>query len=192
MEADWGSAIDIASRAPSLADNKEFIQFFARYLRMSASPATAMKYARMNGDIDVRAMLGSIRVPTLILHAVGDRVCDIGNARYLASKIAGARLCEIDSDDHLFHLTQLDRTIDVIEQFVTGHRSEPPDQSVVTTILFTDIIGSTELASKLGDRQWAELLATHHARVRELLERYRGVVVKSTGDGFHAEREHAI
>ncbi len=186
METDWGSAIDITSRAPSLADNEEFIQFFARYLRMSASPATAIKYARMNGDIDVRAMLGSIRVPTLILHAAGDRVCDIGNARYLANNISGARLCEIDSDDHLFHLTQLDQAIDEIEEFVTGHRSEPPDESVVTTFLFADIIGSTELASKLGDRQWADLLATHHARIRELLERYRGVEVKSTGDGFHA------
>jgi class 3 adenylate cyclase len=186
MEADWGSALDFASRAPSLADNDDFTKGAARYLRMSASPSTAIRYARMNGEIDVRAMLGSIRVPTLILHAVGDRVCDIGNARYLASKIPGSRLCEIDSEDHLFHLTHLDEAIEEIEEFVTGHRSEPPDESVVTTILFTDIVGSTELASRLGDRRWADLLAEHHTRVRGLLERYRGVEVKSTGDGFHA------
>lgn len=186
MESDWGSAIDIASRAPSLADNDEFIKGFARYLRQSASPATAIKYAHMNGDIDVRATLGSIRVPTLVMHATGDRVCDIGNARYLANKIPGARLCEIESEDHLFHLTHLDQAIDEIAEFVTGHRSEPPDASVVTTILFTDIVGSTKLASDLGDRQWADLLAAHHAQVRALLERYRGIEVKSTGDGFHA------
>lgn len=186
MEANWGSAIDIAARAPSLAEDKDFVKGFARYLRLSASPATALKYARMNGDIDVRAMLSSIRVPTLILHATGDRVCDVGNARYLAGKISGARLREIDSDDHLFHLTQVDQAIDEIEEFVTGHRSEPPDESVVTTILFTDIVGSTELASKLGDRRWANVLSEHHAHVRSLLERYRGIEVKSTGDGFHA------
>ncbi len=186
MESDWGSAIDISSRAPSLAHDKEFLRQFARYLRMSASPATAVKYARMNGEIDVREMLPSIRVPTLILHATGDRVCDIGNARYLASRIPGARLCEIDSEDHLCHITQLDCVIDEIEEFTTGHRSEPPDESVVTTILFTDIVGSTELAAKLGDRAWAELLGAHHEQVRTLLARYRGVEVKSTGDGFHA------
>jgi pimeloyl-ACP methyl ester carboxylesterase len=186
METDWGSALDFASRAPSLADNEDFKKGAARYLRMSASPATAIRYAQMNGDIDIRAMLGSIRVPTLVLHAVGDRVCDIGNARYLANKIPGARLHEIDSRDHLFHWTHLDETIEEIEEFVTGHRSEPLEQSVVTTILFTDIVGSTGLASKLGDRRWAELLAEHHAQVRASLDRFRGVEVKSTGDGFHA------
>lgn len=186
MKADWGSALDFASRAPSLVDNEDFTKGAARYLRMSASPATATRYAQMNGEIDVRATLSSIRVPTLILHATGDRVCDIGNARYLKSKISNARLREMDSEDHLFHLTHLDETIQEIEEFVTGHRSEPPDESVVSTILFTDIVGSTELASKLGDRRWADLLAEHHTQVRALLERYRGVEVKSTGDGFHA------
>ena len=186
IETDWGSAFDMASRAPSLAEDEEFLRIYARYLRMSASPATAIKYARMNGEIDIREMLPSIRVPTLILHATGDRVCDIGNARYLASRIPDARLCEIDSEDHLCHLTHLERVIDEIEEFATGHRSEPPDESVVTTILFTDIVGSTALAAQLGDRQWAELLGTHHAAVRDLLARFRGVEVKSTGDGFHA------
>jgi class 3 adenylate cyclase len=186
MEADWGSAIDISSRAPSLAHDEAFLQHYTRYLRMSASPATAVKYARMNGEIDVRDVLPLIRIPTLILHATGDRVIDIGNARYLASKISGARLREIDSRDHLCDLTEHERVLDEIEEFVTGHRSEPPDQSMVTTILFTDIVGSTQLAAKLGDRRWADLLGAHHAEVRNLLTRYRGVEVKSTGDGFHA------
>ena len=186
MEADWGRGIDIAARAPSLAGDPRFIKHYERYLRMSASPATAVGYARMNGQIDVRDVLPSIRVPTLILHAMGDRVSDIGKARYLASHIPGATLREIESGDQLCHLTHTDEVVDAIERFTTGRRGEAHDESVVATILFTDIVDSTRLAAQLGDREWSQRLASHLEVTRELLERFRGVEVKSTGDGIHA------
>lgn len=186
MEADWGSAIDISVRAPSLAHDEAFIHWYSRYLRLSASAATAASYVRMNGDIDVRNILSSIRVPTLIVHATGDRAIDIHNGRYLAERIPGARLCEIDSEDHLCFLTDVDEVLGAVEEFITGRRSQASTDTVVTTILFTDIVGSTQLASKLGDQQWADLLGAYHAEIRGLLAFYRGVEVKSTGDGFHA------
>lgn len=186
MEVDWGSALDISSRAPSLAHDKNLSRFYARYLRMSASPATAVNYARMNGDIDVREILPSIRVPTLVVHATGDRAVDVGNGRYLAGRIPGARLCEIQSEDHLCFLTEVDRVMDEVQEFVAGRRSDTSSESVVTTILFTDIVGSTQLAAELGDRRWADLLGAHHAEIRGLLALHRGAEVKSTGDGFHA------
>ena len=188
MQQDWIATIDAAvlARAPSLAGDAEFVRHFSRYLRMGASPSTGIKYARMNGEIDMRHVLPSIRVPTLIVHATGDRVCSLASGRYLADNIPGARLCEIESDDHLCHITHTETVVSEIQELVTGQRSSPIEDSIVTTILFTDIVGSTDLASQLGDRQWANLLVEHHALVRNKLAEFRGVEVKSTGDGLHA------
>lgn len=186
MRVDWGTAIDIAIRAPSLAHDEAFLSHWARYLRMSASPKTAAAYAEMNGDIDVRDILPSIRVPTLILHCKGDRVCNIENGRFLARMIPGARLVEIESDDHLHYVDGTGQILREIEEFITGGHSEAGADSVVSTIMFTDIVGSTKLASDLGDRKWSDLLSAHNAEVRDLLKIHRGIEIKSTGDGFHA------
>jgi class 3 adenylate cyclase/alpha-beta hydrolase superfamily lysophospholipase len=186
MKVDWGSALEIGRRAPSLAHDEAFLSRWARYLRMSASPKTAVAYVEMNGDIDVRDILSSIRVPTLILHGTGDKVCRIENGRYLAEKIPGARLIEVETDDHLIYTGEWESILPDIEEFVTGKHTRPEADSVVCTIMFTDIVGSTELASELGDRKWSELLSAHNATVRDALSIHRGIEVKSTGDGFHA------
>jgi len=188
MEQDWVAAIEaaISARAPSLGGDEEFVRYFSRYLRLGASPSTGVKFTRMNGEIDIRHVLPSIHVPTLIVHATGDRVCSLSSGRYLAENIPGARLCEIESEDHLCHLTHTEEVVSEIEELVTGQRSAPIEDSVVTTILFTDIVGSTDLASQLGDQQWAALLVEHHQLVREKITQLRGVEVKSTGDGLHA------
>lgn len=186
MKLDWGTAFDIGRRAPSLAHDKAFLGHWARYLRMSASPKTAVAYAEMNGDIDIRDILSSIRVPTLILQGTGDQVCRLENATYLAEKISGARLVEVETDDHLIFTDEWESVVPQIEEFVTGKHTRPEADSVVCTIMFTDIVGSTELASTLGDRKWSELLSAHNAMVRDALSIHRGTEVKSTGDGFHA------
>jgi class 3 adenylate cyclase len=186
VKADWGSAIDIGKRAPSLAHDEAFLSHWARYLRMSASRKTAVAYAKMNGDIDVRDILSSIRVPTLILHAKGDQVCSIDNGRYLAREIPGARLIEVETDDHLIYTDEWESVLPDIEEFVTGKHGQADADRVVCTIMFTDIVGSTQLASELGDHKWGELLSAHNAEVRDVLSIHRGIEVKSTGDGFHA------
>lgn len=183
---DWGSAIDIGARAPSLAHDDGFLRHWARYLRMSGSPKTAVAYARMNADIDVREILPAIRVPTLIIHSTGDRVCSIESGRYLAREIPGARLLEVDSEDHLIYTDENECTLPEIEEFITGKHVRPEADSVVCTIMFTDIVGSTQMASELGDRKWSELLGAHNTEVRDLLAMHRGTEIKSTGDGFHA------
>jgi pimeloyl-ACP methyl ester carboxylesterase len=183
---DWGSAIDIAKRAPSLAHDESFLRHWARYLRMSGSPKTAMAYAEMNSSIDVREILPAIRVPTLIFHSVGDRVCRIESGRYLARNIPGARLVEVQSDDHLIYTDENACIIPEIEEFITGKHGRFQTDSVVCTIMFTGIVGSTQMATELGDRKWSELLHAHNVEVRDLLAIHRGTEIKSTGDGFHA------
>jgi class 3 adenylate cyclase len=140
----------------------------------------------MNEQIDVRAVLPAVHVPTLVLHTVGDRIDPVEGGRYLASQIAGARLVELAGEDHHPWVSQPEPLIAEIEEFVTGQRGGPPPASVLTTLLFTDIVGSTERAADLGDRRWKALLDSHHAIVRAQLERFDGVEVNTTGDGFLA------
>lgn len=186
VKEDWGTAIDIGIRAPSLAHDDSFLRHWARYIRMSGSRKTAAAYADMNRDIDVRDILPSIRVPTLIFHSTGDRVCNIENGRFFAREIPGARLIEIDTDDHLIYTDENERILPEVEQFITGKHASPEADSILCTIMFTDIVGSTQMATELGDRKWSELLSAHNAEVRDLLAIHRGAEVKSTGDGFHA------
>ena len=186
VKDDWGTAIDIGIRAPSLAHDESFLRHWARYIRMSVSPKTAAAYADMNRDIDVRDILPSIRVPTLIFHSIGDRVCHIENGRFFAREIPGAQLIEIESDDHLIYTDENERILPEVEQFITGKHGRAEADSVVCTIMFTDIVGSTQMATDIGDRKWSELLSAHNNEVRDLLAVHRGTEIKSTGDGFHA------
>jgi class 3 adenylate cyclase len=182
----WGSAVGLEDRAPSMAHDARFREAWARYLRLSASPAAVVALVRMNAQIDVRSILDSIRVPTLVLHRVGDRTIPIEAGRYLAEHIRGARLVELPGDDHLPMLGDSDAVLGEIEEFLTGVRHRSTHDRVLTTVLFTDIVDSTRRAAELGDRAWADLLQAHHVRVREQLARFGGREVNTAGDGFLA------
>jgi class 3 adenylate cyclase len=140
----------------------------------------------MNTDIDVRAVLPTIRVPTLIMHRVGDRDANIEEARFIASRIPGAKLVEFPGTDHVFWTQDVDAVVDEIEEFLTGVRRGPDPDRVLATVLFTDIVGSTARAVKMGDRQWMDALEAHRTMVRWFLERFRGHEVDTAGDGFFA------
>ncbi|HKQ25615.1 MAG TPA: adenylate/guanylate cyclase domain-containing protein [Burkholderiales bacterium] len=185
-EREWGGAVGIEERAPSMAHDERFRQWWARFQRMSASPAAAATLARMNSEIDVRHVLPAIRVPTLILHSVNDQTINVGAGRYLAERIPGAKLVELQGADHVPWLSDADVVVDEIEEFLTGTRRGQEADRVLATVLFTDIVGATESAAKLGDRRWHDLLDSHHALVRRELVRYRGREIDTAGDGFFA------
>jgi class 3 adenylate cyclase len=140
----------------------------------------------MNTHIDIREVLPTIRVPTLILHSVSDRVIDIGAARYMAERIPGAKLVELHGIDHIPWGDDSLAIQDEIEEFVTGVRHSAEYDRVLATVLFTDMVGATEKAVTLGDRRWADLLSNHHALVRRELARFRGQEIDTAGDGFLA------
>jgi class 3 adenylate cyclase len=142
--------------------------------------------ARTNTQIDVRDVLPTIGVPTLVLHRTGDRDVSVEEARYIAARIPGARLVELPGDDHLVCAGDQDALLDEIEEFLTGVRRGPEPDRVLATVLFTDIVGSTERAAELGDRGWRDVLERHHAVVRRALAGFRGREVDTAGDGFLA------
>jgi class 3 adenylate cyclase len=140
----------------------------------------------MNSFIDVRHVLPAIRVPTIVLHRSEDRDVKIEEARYIASQIPGARLVELPGQDHLPWVGEPDAVLDEIEEFLTGVRSAAMPDRILTTVLFTDIVGSTERAAGIGDRRWRELLESYYGLVRKELSRFRGREVDTSGDGFLA------
>ena len=186
IDRDWGKPIGIDRRAPSRIHDERFRQWWARFLRASASPSAAANLLRMNSQIDIRPALPSIGVPTLVLHAIGDRTIEIGNGRYLARAIPGARLVELPSDDHLPFTADAETILEEIEEFLTGMRRHAGTERVLATVLFTDIVGATEKAGELGDRRWRQLLEGHHQLVRRELARFRGREIDTAGDGFFA------
>jgi class 3 adenylate cyclase len=140
----------------------------------------------MNAEMDVRHVLPAVRVPTLLLHSVGDRALDVRGSRYMAERIPGAKYVELPGSDHLPWGEDADQILDEVEEFLTGVRHGPEPDRVLATILFTDIVGSTEKAAAVGDRRWRDLLEGHHRVVRRELGRFRGQEVDTTGDGFLA------
>ncbi len=186
IEEGWGGPVGRAIRAPSAAHDERFMRFWASYLVQSASPRAALSLARMNAEIDIRPILSAIRVPTLILHREGDRVVRTDDARYLAEQIPSAKLVLLAGDDHLPWVGDQDAVLDEIEECLTGIRRGPELDRVLATVLFTDIVDSTKKAAELGDARWKGLLHAHDERVRTELSRFRGVEVKTTGDGFLA------
>jgi class 3 adenylate cyclase len=173
-------------RAPSLAGDTYAAERMASYFRASASPGAAAAIMRMNREIDVRHILPATRVPTLILHRTADRVIDIGHARYVAQHIPNAKLVELSGEDHSPWLGDRDAVLDEVEQFLTGKRQVHEPDRVVATVLFADIVGSTERAAVLGDKHWRELLGAFYVKVREVLQHYRGREINTAGDGFLA------
>jgi len=183
---DWGGPVGLDERAPSMAGDKQFRQFWGRELRMSASPAGMRALATMNAEIDIRQILPAIRVPTLILHSVQDRAIEFGGSVYLADRIPGARLVQLRGPDHVPFLSDAETILGETEEFLTGVRhSDEPDRALAT-VLFTDIVSATEMAAGLGDRRWRDLLETHQALVRRELACFRGREISTAGDGFFA------
>jgi class 3 adenylate cyclase/alpha-beta hydrolase superfamily lysophospholipase len=178
---DWNTLL-----APGAEGDDQFNEWFMTYLQVAASPRSATQALRHVIELDVRHVLPAIHVPVLVLHRVGDDFIPIEHSRYLAQHVAGARLVELAGSDHLFLYGNVDALIDEIEEFVTGRAPDQRLDRVLATVLFTDIVGSTERAAELGDRSWRDLLEDHHAIVRSELGRYGGREVKTTGDGFLA------
>jgi hypothetical protein len=171
--------------APSLAHDVQAAERMASYFRAAASPGAAHAIMKMNRDIDVRHVLPAIRVSTLILHRTGERVITMENARYMAQHIPGAKLVELAGEDHLWW-HHGDALVDEIEEFITGSRQPHEPERVLATVLFVDVVGSTERAAALGDHAWRDLLAAFHARVRDVLQQFRGREIDTAGDGFFA------
>jgi class 3 adenylate cyclase len=186
MEREWGGPFGLDARAPSMAEDKRFRQWWGRLLRMSASPAAAKALVTMNGQIDIRHLLPIIRVPTLILHSSQDRAIDFGGSRYMADRIPLAKLVQLPGPDHLVWLSDADRVLDEIEEFLTGARRAFEPDRVLATVMFSDIVGATETAASLGDRRWHDLLDSHHDLVRREINRFRGREINTAGDGFFA------
>lgn len=186
IETGWGGVVDLATIAPSMVHDERFRQWFAGYLRRGASPGAALALARMNTDIDIRHVLPAIRVPTLVLHRTGDLDANVDEGRYIARRISGAKFVELPGTDHLPYVGDADSIVEEVQEFLTGVRHSPEPDRVLTTVLFTDIVGATERAAELGDRRWRDLLESHHAIVRRELERHRGQEIDMIGDGVLA------
>ena len=181
----WGQQAEgmVELFAPSFADDPEAVEFTARMERSAASPAMVQQIFEMFLDIDVRGILPTIHVPTLVLHRRGDRVVNRRAGKELATQIPGARYVELPGIDHLPWAGDAEAVLGEIEEFLTGARSVTEPDRVLATVMFTDIVGSTERAAELGDARWRELLAAHQVAVRRELRRFRGREVKTLGDG---------
>jgi pimeloyl-ACP methyl ester carboxylesterase len=185
---DWGTVEGIRAYWPDTTD--EDAERLARAERLSASPSAYRRIEEMNMAIDVREILPSISVPTLVLHRVGDGL-PIAGARWMAERIPGAQLVELEGREHMIARGDWRAVVDAVEAFLTGVRErdewdEPERERVLTTVLFTDMVGSTARAAELGDRAFSELVAEHHRRIRARLARFHGRELDTAGDGFFA------
>ncbi|HEV8056948.1 MAG TPA: adenylate/guanylate cyclase domain-containing protein [Actinomycetota bacterium] len=185
-EATWGSPEAFRALAPSKAEDQAFQRWIGRYLRQSASPKAAAALMRMNTQIDVRDVLPTIGVPTLLIYRTDDADVQVDEGRYIAERIPGSRFVELPGVDHLMWTGDTDALLDEIEGFLTGVRRGPDPDRVLATVLFTDVVGSTETANRVGDRAWRSLLDRHHQVIRRELERWRGREIDTAGDGFLA------
>ena len=183
----WGGPVALKIWAPSVAKDEEFARWWARLLRTGTSPRAATELIRMYGQIDVRPVLSAVNAPALVLHRKDDRVALASWGRALADLLPDAKYIEFEGADHLVFVgDNTDVLLDEIEQFVTGTRLEREPERMLATVLFTDIVGSTDRAAAAGDRDWRALLERHDELVRRELKRHRGREIKHTGDGFFA------
>jgi pimeloyl-ACP methyl ester carboxylesterase len=183
----WGVEVIrslLRQMGPSIADDEELVQAHTRAALRAASPAAAAALTRMSAMIDIRHVLPAIRVPTLVLHRADEVLAPA--SRYVGERIPGAKVVELEGSDHMPWLGDQDAALDEIQEFLTGVRPHPALDRVLATVLFTDIVGSTELAADLGDRRWRELLEQHNSLVRRQLGRFRGRELSTAGDGFLA------
>ncbi len=190
VPTDWGTEERarraLALFAPSRMHDAAEVRWLARLTRLGASPGAAVDFFRMNDAIDVRSVLGAVHTPTLVIHRSGDRAVDVAKGREVAELIPQARYVELSGADHFPWVGDCEALIGEIEEFVTGVRHAPDPERVLATVLFTDIVRSTEHASAIGDHEWRAVLERHHREVRSALDRYRGREVNTAGDGFLA------
>jgi class 3 adenylate cyclase len=185
VEQRWGQGDVLSTFVDGLAHDQRERAAIGRYERYAASPGAARNILEMNFEIDARAVLPAIRVPTLVIHSVGDPIVPIGAGRYLAEHIPGARLLLLPGQFHVSaNPRDAEEVAGALEEFFTGTRRDYEVDRVLATVLFTDIVGSTERASELGDRRWRELLDAHDRSVRREIARFQGREIKTTGDGF--------
>jgi class 3 adenylate cyclase len=183
LEHTWGDDVDLSGMWPN-ADPGE-AAWFLRRGRAGLSPAGARDFILMNSKADIRDVLPSVQCPTLVLHRTGDLDASVEEGRYIASRIPGARFVELAGDDHV-PFDDPDQILDEVEEFLTGVRPLPSTSRVLATVLFTDLVGSTEQASALGDAAWAALLGRNDAAIRGELARFGGDEIDTAGDGFLA------
>jgi class 3 adenylate cyclase len=183
LERTWGENVDLSTMVPNA--DKATADWFLRRGRAGLSPAAARDLILMNSQADVRELLQSIQCRALVLHRPGDRDSRIEEGRYIAGRIPNAQFVELTGEDHA-PFVRLDEVVDPIEEFLTGTRPETATDRVLATILFTDLVGSTEKAHALGDHDWSALLDRHHALVRGELSRFSGEEIDTAGDGFLA------
>jgi class 3 adenylate cyclase len=186
LERAWGTATDIEVTAPSRIGDERFQAWWGRARRASYVANVYGDNLLASLEFDVRHLLPTISVPTLVLHREGDRFIHLGAGRYVTEHIPGAKFVVLPGEDHLFFVGDTDSLLDEIEVFLTGSRVTADASMITTNVLFTDIVRSTELQARLGPREWSRLTDEHDAAVREVLLRHRGREVKSTGDGFLA------
>jgi pimeloyl-ACP methyl ester carboxylesterase len=183
----WGAGGSLPLFAPTRANDPTFQRWWGRFERLGASPAAASALMRMNSQIDISDILPTVQAPTLVIHRTEDVTINVEGGRYLAARIPGARYIELPGTDHIpFVGDNAAEIADAIEEFLTGSRTPVTVDRVLATVLFTDIVGSTEKAAALGDRRWRDLLDTHHVTIRRNLARFRGREIKTTGDGVLA------
>jgi class 3 adenylate cyclase len=182
----WGKGLSAELFAPSLAGDERFRQSWARFERFAVSPAGFESLMRMAYETDVRHVLPAIRVPTLVLHRTGDRPVPVARGRYLAQRIAGARYVELPGDDHFPWVGDVEALVSEVEEFLTGTRHLPETERVLATVLFTDVVGSTQRAAEVGDRRWRDVLEGYLGIVRRQLVQFRGREIDTAGDGVFA------
>ncbi len=186
LENVWGQGTTIEFMAPRLKDNPRAREFMGRYERMCVSPRAGRAHLGWLLDVDVRPVARTLHLPTLVVHRTSDALIHVELGRALAREIPGARYVELPGDEHPPWLGDTAALVAEIQQFLTGSRVRVEVERVLATVLFTDIVGSTERAVALGDRSWRDLLDRHHAIVRQEIERYRGREIDTAGDGFLA------
>lgn len=182
IRAHWGGPVGVEERAPSVAGDEEFRQWWATYLRMGASPGAALALTQMNAEIDVRQVLPSIRVPTLVLHRAEDQCLKVEEGRYVAERIPGAKYVELPGVDHLPFVGNQDAILDEVEEFLTGVRHTIEPDRVLATVLFARIVDSKEYAERLGDARWQELIGRLRAHIRKEIEWFRGRDIDMVGE----------
>lgn len=184
----WGNGGLMRACMPSRAENQEAVNRFAKFERLSATPGAYKAILLLNGLIDVRAVLPTVRVPTLVLHRRNDALVPVEWGRDLATQIPNAKFIEYPGSDHLFCFGDVEAMLGDIEEFITGHRgSGSADlERILATVLFTDIVDLTHSAAEMGDQKWRRLLDNHDELAKQMVERHRGTLIKSTGDGILA------
>ncbi|NKB50643.1 MAG: alpha/beta fold hydrolase [Rhizobiaceae bacterium] len=183
IEREWGNRMDLSHYVPSAANDEAFVERLATYFRRSASPGAAVALLKMNTQVDIRNILPTIHVPTLIMHRTGDQDVNVEEGRWMAKQIPNAKFVEFPGDDHLPWVGDQDIIIETMREFLHARKSEPPAQRALATILFTDIVGSTERARNMGDQAWRSLLDAHDKICADTVAEFEGRLVKTTGDG---------